>query len=215
MGEPQLYTQFDLFEHIWTVDRLERLGISRYFQEEIKECVNYVNRASQVMFPEEQILKGAKQFSATFFTEKRAANKLFDKWIITKDLPGEVGFALDVPWYASLPRLEARFYIEQYGGGDDVWIGKTLYRMHLVNNDVYLELAKMDYNNYQALHRSEWDNIQMWYSEAKLENYGLSIEELQFAYYLAAACIFEPERSLERFAWAKNSALIHTIHDIF
>jgi hypothetical protein len=34
----------DLFEHMWVVDRLERLGISRYFQQEIKECVNYVSR---------------------------------------------------------------------------------------------------------------------------------------------------------------------------
>lgn len=40
----------------------------------------------------------------------------------------QVGYALDVPWYASLPRLETRFYIEQYGGEEDVWIGKTLYR---------------------------------------------------------------------------------------
>jgi len=40
----------------------------------------------------------------------------------------QVGYALDVPWYASLPRLETRFYLEQYGGENDVWIGKTLYR---------------------------------------------------------------------------------------
>lgn len=40
----------------------------------------------------------------------------------------QVGYALDMPWYASLPRVETRFYLEQYGGGDDVWIGKTLYR---------------------------------------------------------------------------------------
>ena len=40
-----------------------------------------------------------------------------------------MGFALEIPWYASLPRVEARFFIEQYGGEDDVWIGKTLYRL--------------------------------------------------------------------------------------
>lgn len=34
----------DLFEHIWIVDRLQRLGISRYFEEEIKECLDYVHR---------------------------------------------------------------------------------------------------------------------------------------------------------------------------
>ena len=40
---PNVYP-VDLFEHIWAVDRLERLGISRYFQQEIEECMNYVNR---------------------------------------------------------------------------------------------------------------------------------------------------------------------------
>ncbi|GFZ00600.1 terpenoid cyclases/Protein prenyltransferases superfamily protein [Actinidia rufa] len=84
-------------------------------------------RASQVLFPGEKILEDAKKFSSKFLREKRASNELLDKWIITKDLPGEVGYGLDVPWNASLLRLETRFYLEQYGGEDDVWIGKTLY----------------------------------------------------------------------------------------
>ncbi|KAH6556603.1 hypothetical protein KP509_1Z168500 [Ceratopteris richardii] len=32
----------DLFERLWMVDRLERLGISRYFKKEIKDALNYV-----------------------------------------------------------------------------------------------------------------------------------------------------------------------------
>lgn len=67
---------------------------------------------------------------------------------------------MGVPWYANLPRVEARFYLEQYGGKDDVWIGKTLYRMPYVNNNEYLQLARLDYNSCQALHRVEWDNFQ-------------------------------------------------------
>lgn len=34
----------DLFEHLWAVDRLQRLGLSRYFEPEIEECVAYVRR---------------------------------------------------------------------------------------------------------------------------------------------------------------------------
>lgn len=40
----------DLFEHIWIVDRLQRLGISRYFEEEIKECLDYVHRLEKRYF---------------------------------------------------------------------------------------------------------------------------------------------------------------------
>ncbi|XP_022759729.1 ent-copalyl diphosphate synthase, chloroplastic-like [Durio zibethinus] len=281
-GVPNVYP-VDLFEHIWTVDRLQRLGISRYFQPEIKECLDYVYRywtedgicwarntrvhdiddtamgfrllrlhgyevssdvfrhfekdgeflcfvgqsnqavtgifnlyrASQVLFPGDKILEDAKHFSSKFLREKQAAGELLDKWIITKDLPGEVGFALKVPWYASLPRVETRFYIEQYGGDDDVWIGKTLYRMPYVNNNVYLELAKLDYNNCQAIHQMEWDNMQKWYSEMSLGDYGVSRRSLLLTYFMAAASIFEPERSQERLAWAKTAFLVETIASSF
>ncbi|GFZ00590.1 terpenoid cyclases/Protein prenyltransferases superfamily protein [Actinidia rufa] len=93
--------------------------------------------ASQVLFPGEKILEDAKKFSSKFLREKRASNELLDKWIITKDLPGEVGYGLDVPWNASLLRLETRFYLEQYGGEDDVWIGKTLYRCESASIHVF------------------------------------------------------------------------------
>ncbi|EPS65247.1 hypothetical protein M569_09531, partial [Genlisea aurea] len=226
-GVPNVYP-VDLFERLWAVDRLSRLGISRYFKSQIEDCIDYVHRywvaekgicwaresevqdiddtamgfrllrlhgrhvsadafsqfekagefvcfagqstqavtgmynlyrASQLTYGGEGILERASHFAAEFLRRKRTRGELVDKWIITKDLPGEVGYALDVPWYGSLPRLEARFYLEQYGGQDDVWIGKTLYRMPNVNNDTYLELAKLDYNNCQALHQREWKTI--------------------------------------------------------
>lgn len=281
-GVPNVYP-VDLFEHIWTVDRLQRLGISRYFHPEIKECLDYVYRywtedgiswarntrvydiddtamgfrllrvhgyevssdvfrhfekggeffcfvgqsnqaitgifnlyrASQVLFPGEKILEDAKRFSSKFLTQKQAADELLDKWIITKDLPGEVGLALNLPWYASLPRVETRFYIEQYGGEDDVWIGKTLYRMRYVNNNVFLDLAKQDYNNCQALHRMEWDSMQKWYSEMGLADFGVTRRSLLLTYFMAAASIFELERSQERLAWAKTAFLVDTISSSF
>ncbi|XP_034915015.1 LOW QUALITY PROTEIN: ent-copalyl diphosphate synthase 1-like [Populus alba] len=281
-GVPNVYP-VDLFEHIWAVDRLQRLGISRYFESQIDECVSYIHRywtedgicwarnsevhdiddtamgfrvlrlnghhvsadvfkhfekggeffcfagqstaavtgmlnlyrASQLLFPGEKILEKAKEFSFKFLREKQAANELLDKWLITKDLPGEVGFALEIPWHASLPRVESRFYIEQYGGEDDVWIGKTLYRMPYVNNNEYLQLARLDYNNCQALHRIEWANFQKWYEECNLRDFGISRKTLLYSYFVAAASVFEPERSNERLAWAKTAILLEMIHSYF
>ncbi|KAJ0053559.1 hypothetical protein Pint_03312 [Pistacia integerrima] len=281
-GVPNVYP-VDMFQRLWAVDRLQRLGISRFFQAEITQSMDYVYRywteegicwarntrvhdiddtamgfrllrlhgfdvsadvfqhfekggeffcfagqsnqavtgiynlyrASQTLFPGEKILDNAKQFSAKFLREKQAANELLDKWIITKDLPGEVGFALELPWYASLPRIETRLYIEQYGGEDDIWIGKTLYRMPCVNNEIYLELAKLDYNNCQAIHLSEWDSMKKWYSECKLERFGISVGRLLLAYFVASASIFEPERWQKRMAWAKTAVLVETITSYF
>nr|WCR39978.1 terpene synthase class II [Dracocephalum officinale] len=277
-GVPNVYP-VDIFEHLWSVDRLQRLGISRYFQVEIEECIKYVyrywtnmglgwarnvnfqdidvtsmgfrllrlygydvstdafkqfekggrfctvpgesshaitgmynlNRASQLMFPHENMLANAKHYSAKFLHKKRLSEVLVDKWIITKDLPGEVGYALDVPFYASLPRLEARFFLEQYGGDEDVWIGKTLYRMLKVNCDDYLKLAKLDYENCQSLHQLEWKNMQKWYRDCNLGEFGLSERSLLLAYYKAASTAFEPEKSGERLAWATTAVLVETI----
>nr|QTW97442.1 CPS1 [Artemisia annua] len=282
-GVPNVYP-VDLFEHIWVVDRLQRLGISRYFDSEIKDFLDYIYRyytkdgicwarnsnvqdiddtvmgfrllrmhgyevtpdvlrqfekdgtfvcfpgqstqavtgmlnlyrASQVLFPGEKILEDAKKFSYNNLKEKQSRNELLDKWIIAKDLPGEVGYALDVPWYASLPRLETRCYLEQYGGEDDVWIGKTLYRMGTVSNNMYLEMAKLDYNNCLAKHQLEWNAIQQWYMDFGIGQFGTTdIMSPLVSYYLAAASVFEPEKSKERIGWAKTTILVDTISWFF
>ncbi|KAD4584469.1 hypothetical protein E3N88_22070 [Mikania micrantha] len=282
-GVPNVYP-VDIFERIWVVDRLQRLGIARYFEPEIKDCVQYIHRywtkdgicwaknsnvqdiddtamgfrllrmhgyeitpdvfqqfekdgkfvcfpgqstqaitgmfnlyrASQVLFPGEKILDDAKKFSYKYLKENELRNKLLDKWIIAKDLPGEVGYALNIPWYASLPRLETRYYLEQYGGKDDVWIGKTLYRMGKVSNNTYLAMAKLDYNNCVAMHQLEWNTIQQWYVDFGINQFGTSdMASHLVSFYLAAASIFEPERSMERIAWAKTSILVDTIYKYF
>uniref|UniRef100_A0A7N0TUF4 Terpene synthase N-terminal domain-containing protein n=1 Tax=Kalanchoe fedtschenkoi TaxID=63787 RepID=A0A7N0TUF4_KALFE len=280
---PNVYP-VDLFEHIWAVDRLQRLGISRHFEAEVRECLHYVHRywtqkgicwarntrvediddtamgfrllrlhgfkvspdlfrnfkkgkefvcfagqsngavtgmynlyrASQVQFPGERILDEAKSYAYKFLRQKQACNELDDKWIIMKDLPGEVRYALDIPWYGSLPRLESRIYIEQYGGKNDVWIGKTLYRMPIVNSDTYLELAKADFNNCQAFHRLEWNSLEKWYTECGIfRELGIGRRNALVSYYLAAASLFEPERSAERLAWAKSAILIESLVSYF
>ncbi|XP_035832330.1 (-)-kolavenyl diphosphate synthase TPS28, chloroplastic isoform X2 [Helianthus annuus] len=263
-GVPHVYP-VEIFEQIWMVDRLQRLGIARYFQSEIKECTDYIYRywdgqaigitrycnlpdiddtyvlrhfekdgqfvcypgqsseavtamfnlyrASQVLFPGEKILDDAKKFSYNFLTEKRSTNELLDKWLITKDLPGEVVYALDVPWYASLPRLEARYYLEQYGGEDDIWIGKTLYRMENISNNQYLEMAKLDYNQCQTIHQLEWTNIQKWYAHLNIKE--TINTRLLNSYYEAATSIFEPERCNKRVAWAKTNVIVNTITSFF
>ncbi|KAJ9543440.1 hypothetical protein OSB04_023147 [Centaurea solstitialis] len=312
-GVPNFYP-VDLFGRIWAVDRLQRLGISRYFKLEIEGCVEYIYkymtedgiswsknsniedlddtsmgfrilrmhgydistdvfrqfekdgkfvcfpgqttpditvmfnllRASKFMFPGEKILDDAKKFSYKYLKEKQSTNEFLDQWVIAKDLPGEVGYALDVPWYVSLPRLETRCYLEQYGGEDDVWIAKTLYRsglrlllesivgdfqlwgifpervsgsnprMSKISNNTYLEMAKLDYNSCLAMHQLEWKTMQQWYVDFNIGRFGMSdTTSLLVSYYLAAASVFEPERSKERIAWAKTTTLVNAISTFF
>nr|XP_027079925.1 copal-8-ol diphosphate hydratase, chloroplastic-like isoform X1 [Coffea arabica] len=277
-GAPTVYP-IDVFSRLWAVDRLQRLGISRFFKLEIKDCLDYVYRywtengvfsgrnarvydlddtsmgfrllrllgynvnpdvfkhfrkqgkfvclggelnespttilnlykASQVQFPSENILDEAKRFSYNFLKERVANNKFVDKWVISKDIPGEITYGIGIPWYANLPRVEARFYVEHYSGADDVWVGKTLYRVAEISNNIYLELAKLDYNECQAQHQLEWINMQQWWAESNLPEFGISIENLLDAYFLAAASLYEPERSIERLAWAKSTVIAQSL----
>ncbi|KAL8063598.1 hypothetical protein ABFX02_01G036800 [Erythranthe guttata] len=274
-GAPTVYP-VDIYARLWAVDRLERLGISRFFEPEIKSCLDHLldcsfwtekgvfsarnsefcdiddtsmgirllrlhgynitpnalrtfkngneftcyvgqgfespspifnlYRASQVLFPGETILEEAKQFSYNFLKQRLHKNELLDKWLISKHLPSEIKCGLEIPWYASLPRLETRFYIENYGA-DDIWIGKSLYRMPEINEERYLELGKLDYNRCQAQHQMEWNHMQQWYEHSNLEEFGVSKKELLLAFFVASSSIFETERYGERIAWVKTNIL--------
>ncbi|KAI3807367.1 hypothetical protein L1987_23295 [Smallanthus sonchifolius] len=141
-GVPNAYP-VDMYERIWILDRLQRLGIARYFRSEIKDCLTYIYRywdeqgigfARNCNVPDlddtamsfRVLRSNGYQISTDAFQHfykdgqfvcypLQSIETVTVIWIITKDLPGEVGYVLDVPWYASLPRLEARYYLEQYG----------------------------------------------------------------------------------------------------
>ena len=102
-------------------------------------------------------------------------------------------YALTFPWHASLPRLEHCTYLDQYGP-DDVWIGKTLYRMLAVTNKVFLRFAKADFNSCQALHKVELEQVVRWNASCRFCDLEFarqkSVEGLDFS---GAATMFEPE----------------------
>ncbi|XP_044948008.1 syn-copalyl diphosphate synthase, chloroplastic-like [Hordeum vulgare subsp. vulgare] len=276
----------DVYEHLWAVDRLMRLGISRHFVSEIEGCLEFAHRhwtqeglahtkncpvkdiddtamgfrllrlhgyhvkpcvfknfekdgkffclrgesnpssvtpmyntyrASQFAFPSDDAVIGrAEVYCRRFLEERRASNKLKDKWAIAKDIRGEVEYALDYPWKASLPRVETRMYLEQYGGSADVWIGKVLHRMTLFCNDLYLKMAKVDFNRFQVLCRLELHGMKEWYSRNNLQKYGgPPTKSLLTAYFLASANIFEPERVAERLGWSRTLVLVDVASSYF
>ncbi|KAG6387900.1 hypothetical protein SASPL_153095 [Salvia splendens] len=274
----------DVFGRLWAIDRLQRLGISRFFEPEIAECLSHIHkfwtdkgvfsgresefcdvddtsmgvrllrmhgydvdpnvlrnfkqkdgkfscyggqmiespspiynlyRASQLRFPGEEILEDAAKFAYDFLKEKLADNLILDKWVISKHLPDEIKLGLEMPWLATLPRVEAKYYIQYYAGSGDAWIGKTLYRMPEISNDTYHDLAKTDFKRCQAQHQFEWIYMQEWYESCGIEEFGISRKELLLYYFLAASSIFELERTNERMAWAKSHVISTMITSFF
>jgi ent-copalyl diphosphate synthase len=105
--------------------------------------------AAQTRYAGESLLESLETFSRSFLEEKLRSNDCVDKWLIPKDLAGEVAYALETPYVCSPPMVEAAVYMKHYGP-EDIWIGKSFYRMPLVNNDTFLALAKTDFNACQA-----------------------------------------------------------------
>ncbi|GJN16536.1 hypothetical protein PR202_gb03537 [Eleusine coracana subsp. coracana] len=173
-------------------------------------------RAAQLMFPgDDNVLRRAEVFCRDFLLQRRASNRMKDKWAIAKDILGEVEYAIDFPWKASLPRIETRMYLEQYGGSSDVWIGKVLHRMTLFCNDLYLDAARADFSDFQRNCRVEWDALRMWYFKNNLGSYGGNPNSALTAYFIASATIFEQQRAAERLGWAHTAVLAETVSSYF
>ncbi|CAN1176829.1 Ent-copalyl diphosphate synthase 1, partial [Linum perenne] len=94
-------------------------------------------------------------------------------------------------------------------------IDRSITKMPMVNNKEYLELAKIDYNNCQQMHWIELNSLQKWHKECGLEEFGVSKSSLLLGYYVAAATVFEQDRSDERMAWAKTTVLMEAIQSYF
>nr|UPQ49775.1 kolavenol synthase [Odontoschisma prostratum] len=279
---PNVYP-VDLFERIWIVDRLERLGIARYFEKEIKDCLQYVYkyftstgiawarqsrvhdlddtsmgfrvlrqhgydvnenvfapfrgkdddffsfvgqncesvttmfnlyRAAQTRFPGETLLEAGEKFSRAFLADKLEKNECFDKWIISKGLAGEVEYALETPWYCSVPLVDTAAYLDHYGP-DDIWIGKSLYRLPLVHNMTFLALAKANFNLCQAMYQLDLEKITRWTQDSGLVNLSFARQRYIEVVFSAACAFPAPELAPARWAWARMCVMTTLIDDYF
>ncbi|BBN15691.1 protein MpTPS5 [Marchantia polymorpha subsp. ruderalis] len=282
---PTVYP-LDIFHNLWVVDTLERLGISRYFSDEIENVLAAVYkhwsdeqgicwasvlkdvpdlddssmafrllrqhgykvsadafkvfhkdsafacfavgqmvqgvsdmfnlyRASQLSYPGETRLDEALAFSQQFLTDTLTSNKgNADKWSLKKDLAGEIQYSLKYPESKNLERLEVREYVDKYGP-EDAWIGKTIYRLPLVNNPDYLALAKADFNLCLAIHQRELRHILRWISNSGLSDSRSVRERIVMFYVMFSAEAWEPELSAHRIAASKCLFIVLALHQLF
>ncbi|KAL6975737.1 geranyl diphosphate diphosphatase [Sarracenia purpurea var. burkii] len=114
-----------------------------------------------------------------------------------------VSQALELPRHLRMERLETRRFIEEYSRESDQ-------SLHL------LELAKLDYNKVQSLHRAELAEITRWWKQLGL------VEKLSFGrdrplecYLWTVGILPEPKHSDCRIELAKTIAILLVLDDIF
>ncbi|XP_057872931.2 alpha pinene synthase, chloroplastic-like [Cryptomeria japonica] len=250
------------FEHLVMVDKVQRLGIDRHFQNEITQALDYVYsywndcpkdlntaalglrilrlnrypvsadvlrhfkgndgqflcpsslseeekigsilnlyRASLIAFPEENIMDEAKAFAATYL------NQALEKNNISSHLLREIKYNLEYGWHGNLPRVEARNYMDIYGENRS-WT-------ELADNKEILNLAKLDFNIMQSVHRRELEPILRWWKD-------LDLDKVEFARhrhveYFALACAYaiDDKYSVYRSDFAKLCALTTIVDDVY
>nr|BAF43701.1 putative sesquiterpene synthase [Cycas taitungensis] len=285
---PCLYP-VDLLERLLAVDTVERLGIDRHFERQIKESLDYVYRhwndesgiacgresvlpdlettalgfrllrlhrynvssavfekfkeesglfrcwagqishvkevesmlslyrASQIAFPGEDVLDEAKSFTTTYLTKALQNSEACRMRNDKQNLGHEVKYALENPWHSSVPRLETKRYCQLYPP-DHARLGKSVYMLPLVNNNKYLELAKLDFNILQSVHQQEMKDLTRWFGDSGLRQFPFARQRPIELYFNVCMGTFEPEFYRCRFIFAKVGCLgliVDDLHDTY
>nr|AFU73872.1 putative monofunctional diterpene synthase [Pinus contorta] len=173
-----------------------------------------VNRCSHVAMPGETVMEEAKLCTERYLRNALENVDAVDKWCLKQNIRGEVEYALKYPWHRSLPRLEARSYIECYGP-NDVWLGKTMYTMPYINNGKYLELAKLDFNNVQSMQQKEILELRRWWRSSGFAELNFTRDRVAEIYFSIASTMFEPELATCRAIFTKTTVCLVILDDLY
>ncbi|XP_059590945.1 valencene synthase [Vitis vinifera] len=118
-------------------------------------------------------------------------------------LAEQVVHALNRPIRKGLERIEARWYISVYQ--DEAFHDKTL-----------LELAKLDFNLVQSLHREELSNLARWWKELDFATkLPFARDRLVEGYFWILGVYFEPQYLRARRILTKVIAMTSILDDIY
>lgn len=173
-------------------------------EEEEVRCMLTLLRAAEISFPGEKVMDEAKAFATEYL------NQLLTRVDITEvgeSLLREVRYALDFPWYCSVPRWEARSFIEIFGQNNS-WLNSTM-------NKKVLELAKLDFNILQSAHQRELQLLSRWWSQSDIEKQNFYRKRHVEFYFWMVIGTFEPEFSGSRIAFAKIATLMTILDDLY
>ncbi|XP_077214031.1 alpha-terpineol synthase, chloroplastic-like [Tasmannia lanceolata] len=152
--------------------------------------------ASHLVFEGEMVLDEAKAFTTRHLKELKGK-------ILDQNLKVKVEHALELPFHWSIPRLEARWYIETYVGEADMI-------------PLLFEFAKLDYNMVQAIYQTDIKDMARWWGSLGLGNkLSFARDRLLECFLWGLGITSEPELAQSRKELTKVTQLITTIDDVY
>ncbi|KAJ8636402.1 hypothetical protein MRB53_010669 [Persea americana] len=118
-------------------------------------------------------------------------------------LAARVGLALQLPMRKRIARLDTKFYV-------------SLSQQQKQQNDVILELAKLDFNLIQSMHRKELKELTRWWKDIGLAaKYPFARDRLVEGYFWILGVYFEPHYARARNIVVRMFKLASIIDDNF
>ncbi|CAA2977604.1 terpene synthase 10-like [Olea europaea subsp. europaea] len=132
------------------------------------------------------------------FTIKHLQDQILDQ-----DSALLVHHALELPLHRTIPRAEARWFINLYSQNSDM-------------NPILLELAQLDFNLVQATYQQELKQVSRWWKRICLaEKLPFARDRLVECFFCTIGGLFEPQYGLCRTILTKVMCLLTVIDDIY
>ncbi|KAF5186628.1 Ent-kaur-16-ene synthase protein, partial [Thalictrum thalictroides] len=170
-------------------------------------------KASHLAYPDELFLEEMKIWSGNFLKQELSkASMHADR--LHQCIRKEVDIAITYPYYANLQRLENKRAVEHYNT-DNLRIKKTSYRPLNIDNKAFLGLAVEDFNLIQSMMQREFNQIERWVKENRLDKLTFARQKQSYCYFSSAASLFIPELSDARLSLTKTSMLSTVVDDFY
>ncbi|CAM0902732.1 unnamed protein product [Alopecurus aequalis] len=156
----------------------------------------------------ETILDNIGCWSGSLLTKKLCSGGLH-----TVPIFEEVKYALKVPFYATMERLDHRRNIEHFDAMGYQML-KIAYLPCQVNED-HLAFAVEEFTFSQLIYQDELLHLESWMKDNRLDQLQFARMKLKYGYLSASATIFPLELSDARIVWTKNAVLTTICDDFF
>ncbi|GLJ33848.1 hypothetical protein SUGI_0680350 [Cryptomeria japonica] len=130
-----------------------------------------------------------------------------------EDMLNGLRFEIWIP--SEFAQTRGKILIEGLWLSNKTSLAKTFYRLPYMNNEKYLELAKLDFNAVQSIHQKELQQVHKWWIESGFRELKFTRERHIETYFVVAAGMFEPEYGDCRIATIKVGGLIVVLDDLY
>ncbi|KAF4359607.1 hypothetical protein F8388_003610 [Cannabis sativa] len=205
ISQQDLYCQQQKVEELKEVVRREIFGESSIsssaYYDAWKNQLKIIDVATHLSCVGENILDEALAFTTTHLTEFLAKKKEYHD--DDDPLSKEISRALERPLRKTLVNLHARHFISIYEKDDS-------------HNKVLLQLAKLDFNLLQCMHKKELCEVSRWWKESDfVHKFPFARDRIVELYLWILGVYYEPQYCLARNILLKIIALASIADDIY